>query len=346
MDTNVINKQKNIDLLDLVKFILSFVIVAVHSQLFDPYLYPWLRLAVPLFFIISSYLFFTKINGLSERKQRLLALKSFVLRNLMLYAFWFVVTFPINIFLRGWFDNGFFKGILNVLQNVVLGSTFVASWFITALIIGVTVIFFASEKLSNKTLIIIGAVLYVLISIRSSYMFIFADLTDLLIGILNYESVMNAPMNSFPAGIFWIVCGKMFADGEFKHFKLKTSVIILAVSSALLFTEWLMLKIFVGSYNKDFYLLLAPCALAVFNILLQLKPIRLKYAREMRKISVIVFATHGTFISCLGYVLRHTIGPVPSVVTFLVTSVVCTGGAILILYLEKYKYLKWLKYSH
>ena len=38
-----INIQKrNYDLLDLVKLILSFMVVAIHSGLFDPYLYPWL----------------------------------------------------------------------------------------------------------------------------------------------------------------------------------------------------------------------------------------------------------------------------------------------------------------
>ena len=346
MDTSIAKKQNN-DLLDLLKFILSFVIVAIHTQLFDPYLYPWLRLAVPLFFIVSSYLFFSKINACTSNNEKLIALKNFVLRNLKLYAFWFVVLFPFNIFLRGWFDNGFWSGLLNIIQGFFLGSTFVASWFIMALIIGVTVIFFASKKLSNKTLVIIGIVLFVLICLRSSYMFLFKDFPlGILEAVVHYENVMNSPVNSFPAGIFWIICGKMFADGCFKRFKIKESSIILAASLGLLLTEWLLLKHFSGNFNKDFYLMLAPCSIAIFNILIQLKPINLKYSREMRKFSIIIYASHGTVIPGLKYLFKLAGWTAPSIVTYLLTCGICVGAAFLILYLENKKYFTWLKYSH
>lgn len=35
---------------DVVKFCLALMVVAIHSKLFPMLLYPWLRLAVPLFF--------------------------------------------------------------------------------------------------------------------------------------------------------------------------------------------------------------------------------------------------------------------------------------------------------
>ncbi len=348
MDTSVVKRQNN-DLLDLLKFILSFLIVAIHTHLFDPYLYPWLRLAVPLFFIVSSYLFFTKINACTSNDEKLMALKSFVLRNLKLYAFWFIVLFPVNIFTRGWFDGGFWSGFLTIIQNFFVGSTFVASWFIMALIIGVSIVFFASKKLSNKALVLIGGILYVLICVRSAYMFPFKNaewVQDILVGVVRYENVMNAPYNSFPAGIFWIVCGKLFADGAFSRFKIKESSIVLAISAGLLLTEWLLLKHFSGNFNKDFYLMLAPCSIAIFNILIQLKPVSLKYAREMRKISIIVYASHGAVISCISYLFNLAGWSAPSIIKFFLTVIICVGGAILILYLEKKKYFTWLKYSH
>ena len=346
MDATV--TKKNNDLQDLVKLILSFMIVAIHTGLFNPVLYPWLRLAVPLFFIISSYLFFGKVSSCTTGGEKLTALKGFVLRNLKLYAFWFIVTFPICVFTRGWFDGGFWNGLLNIVINLFVGSTFVASWFISALIIGTVIVFFASKKLNNTVLFVIGIILYVLISLRSSYMFIFTDisgLTDLLLGVANYESYMNSPVNSFPAGIFWIICGKIFADGRVRV-KIKPSAVFLGASAALLFTEWFLIKHFSERYNNDFYIMLVPCVLAIFNILIQLKPVNFKYSREMRKTSVIVYASHGTVISVLSFIFKKTIGPVPSVVTFLLTAIVCIGVAILILWLEKKDYFKWLKYSH
>ena len=346
MDANVIERRNN-DLLDLVKFILSFVVVAIHTHLFDPYLYPWLTLATPLFFIISSYLFFQKLNACEYDRQTLLLLKRFVLRNLKLYAFWFVVLFPVNIFIYDWFDYGLLRGIVNILQNILVGSTFIASWFLSALIIGITIVFFASRTFSNTSILIIGSILYVLVSMRSSYMFLFTDLPlGFLEGIANYESIMNSPVNSFPAGLFWIICGKLFADGYFSKFKIKESIIVLVISAVLLLTEWILIWHFSDKSSRDLYFMTAPCALAIFSILIQLKQINLRYAREMRKISIIIYASHGTLVRGLSYIFGLLDWSVPSFVTFVIVSAACSCLGILILYLEKKKYFKWLKYSH
>lgn len=344
MEIASIQKPKGNDLIDLVKLILSFAIVAVHTSLFDPYLYPWLRLAVPLFFMISSYFFFEKIKKCVSAKERLRALGSFALRNLKLYAFWFVVLFPINFFTRGWFDGGFFYGILNIVINLFIGSTFVASWFITALVIGTAIVFFLSRKLNNTLLLIIGALVFVAVCTRSSYMFLLEDFKGVLSAIWGYERIMNSPVNSFPASIFWIVLGKVFADGF--RIKIKPSIILASISSVLLFTEWMLIKEYSGKFENDFYFMLAPACIALFSILIQLKPKEIKYAGHMRKLSVIIFASHGAVLSCISYGCKLISISLPSPVVFLVTLGIsmCVGTVILLL--EKYKYLRFLKHSH
>ena len=62
-----------IAIFDIVKFFLSLMVVAIHCELFPLTLYPWLRLAVPLFFVISSYLFFgnlQKCKTVGEKNQK------------------------------------------------------------------------------------------------------------------------------------------------------------------------------------------------------------------------------------------------------------------------------------
>lgn len=54
--------MKKYDIFDLAKFILSISIIALHTRVFSRIIFPWVRLSVPLFFMISSFLFF-------ERKQ-------------------------------------------------------------------------------------------------------------------------------------------------------------------------------------------------------------------------------------------------------------------------------------
>lgn len=58
--------QKNHDIFDFVKFILSILIVSLHSGIVPDILIPVVRTAVPLFFIISSYLLFSKRHNMTE----------------------------------------------------------------------------------------------------------------------------------------------------------------------------------------------------------------------------------------------------------------------------------------
>ena len=83
---------------DIVKFIMALMVVAIHSSLFPMVLYPWLRLAVPMFFIISSYFFFGNLRKVETDKEKNKRLWKYVKRNLILYGFWFVVLLPYTLY--------------------------------------------------------------------------------------------------------------------------------------------------------------------------------------------------------------------------------------------------------
>ena len=53
-------ENKNIDAFDAAKFAMSIMVVGVHT-LGKYGIYPLFRIAVPMFFIISSYLFFENL---------------------------------------------------------------------------------------------------------------------------------------------------------------------------------------------------------------------------------------------------------------------------------------------
>ena len=95
-------KIKNYDILDIVKFILSIMVVAIHTELFPTVLFPWLRIAIPLFFIISSFLLYEKIKLNKENKKEII--KKYIVRQLKYYLFWFIVLIPATVYLRKeWF---------------------------------------------------------------------------------------------------------------------------------------------------------------------------------------------------------------------------------------------------
>lgn len=124
--------KRNLDILDLTKFILALFVVATHTKLLQGVLMPWLRLAVPLFFIISSFLLFSKMNEANEDDKWNIIRKSCI-RIMKLYLFWFIILLPYTLFMRkAWFDNGVITGCLTMLKHIVFGSTFPVSWYLAA----------------------------------------------------------------------------------------------------------------------------------------------------------------------------------------------------------------------
>lgn len=89
-------QRKEIEILDAAKFVMAVMVVGIHT-LGRYGIYPLFRIAVPLFFMISSYLFFSN----TEKRGNLRYLKNFCIRNLKLYIFWFVVLMPVFLPMGG-----------------------------------------------------------------------------------------------------------------------------------------------------------------------------------------------------------------------------------------------------
>ena len=158
---------------DLLKYILSIMVVAIHSTLYPETLFPWLRIAVPLFFIMSSYFLFSQLDYPDTAKQKKI-LGKYILRNIKLYAFWFTILLPITLYLRRdiYLSGNILLRFIKFLRNLFLGSTFVASWYITASIIGIYIIFYMSKKFPNFIICIIASVTFMIITFWSSYQFL------------------------------------------------------------------------------------------------------------------------------------------------------------------------------
>lgn len=138
--------KRRFDMVDLSRVVLAFMVVCIHASLFPKYLIPYLRLSVPLFFMITSFFFFRKTASMQDSSEKTAYLKKFVIRNLKLYFFYFILLLPVTLMKRQWFSEGIIKGLLHFFRSLVFGSTFVASWFIMASVIGVAIIFLHQIK--------------------------------------------------------------------------------------------------------------------------------------------------------------------------------------------------------
>ncbi len=84
--------KKNNDVIDLTKFILSAFVVAIHAQLFHEYIYPFVRLAVPMFFILSGYFAFANLDPIQDKLEKKRKMLCITQRFLKLY----LSSFPSN----------------------------------------------------------------------------------------------------------------------------------------------------------------------------------------------------------------------------------------------------------
>jgi peptidoglycan/LPS O-acetylase OafA/YrhL len=132
--------------LDLLKFILALLIISAHCHLFSEFPsgeHWWGRftaIAIPLFFGISSYLFFRKVYNLPVAKSPQSQIYHTVKRLAILFSCWYLLMLPVTYFrfysVATWKETVF---------AIFLSCCFNGYWFIKALIINTTILFLVAE---------------------------------------------------------------------------------------------------------------------------------------------------------------------------------------------------------
>lgn len=340
------SKAKGNDLIDLVKLILSIFIVAMHTQLFGGVIYPVTRLAVPVFFILSSYFFFCKQACLQKEEKNKYYLH-FVKRNLGLYLFWFVVLLPLTVYIGKYYEGNILASLLRMLKNFFFASTFQVSWYLMALIIGTGIVFFLSKKLGNTSLFIVGIVFYSLACLSSNYIFIVLESNSLIEVYKSVKSVIDLPCRNFIVSVIYIVLGKIIAQTKAHSIGTKKSIIFATVSFLFLIAECIIIeKSDVKVYDNDCFIFLVPTAFFIVAACVN-SNISLLHAKELRNISTVVYCIHMPVFMVIGKIMSILqIEDKYNLIVFTLTSLLsCLAGTV-ILRLERRKGLTFLKYSH
>ena len=321
---------------DLLKIVLSIMIVLIHTKILPNILYPWLRIAVPLFFVMSSYFLFSKLNKENDTLKRKEIIKNFIWRNLKLYFMWFIILLPITLDIKNYYVNyNIIKGTIVLLRDFLFSSTFAASWYIIALVIGSIIIYWCSNKISNRLLLIITVIIYFLVTLTSTYEFSF--LGDKLE--YYYHLIIVASYNSFLVGLIWIMIGKLLAEKKIIY-RSKLNMIIMIISIVLLFLEWTLVKNIVGLVDKDCYFMLIPLVITIFLLITNIKSIFFSQSLFLRKISTVMYVSHLSVI----YVLTNYFVIDSRALILLITIIIGIVLTIIIDYLSRW--LNFLKYAY
>ncbi|NSE47213.1 acyltransferase [Dorea formicigenerans] len=332
-------QKREIEILDVVKFIMAIMVVGIHT-LGRYGIYPLFRIAVPLFFMISSYLFFSN----TEKRGNLKYLKKFCIRNIKLYCFWFVVLMPVFLPMGGYLTGNLLFNAFKLIIKVFFGSTFAASWYISALVIGMCFIFIC-DKLNNNHKVILAFTfgIYVVCCLNSNYRNLMNDSSIIVMINRIYPGTIY---NGFLVGLLWIYLGYMFAC-QGSMIDKKRSKIGLIVSSVLLLVEYVIVTKYHLSVDNDCYFMLVPVCYFAFDNLIscewKCKRIDVKV---LRKYSTIIYCVHGSLAGLVEHYWISGDNFIECILKFIlvlfmsliVTNIVCV--------LEKKKTFKWLRNAY
>lgn len=286
-----------LDALDGCKLMLACMVVGIHagfvgSPWVNAIVWPLLRCAVPLFFTISSFLFFSRLKNADDARGQVLR---YCRRVATLYLFWSAVWFPFALMQAkagGCFSQGYGVGALKFLWRLVLGGGFVGGWFIVASALAILLIFILSKACRNELMVCVGLGAQVVCCLKSSY----ADTLSpgMLTVIGGIESVFGEVYLSVFAAIFWTVVGKICAEKDLRMSGRTGSLLGLFFYGGLV-SEWWMRYQATGVIRFDCYFCLMPFCVLVF-IMLKNARFKLVHARIMRSLSVVLFCTYGAIV--------------------------------------------------
>lgn len=337
MDKNLEIKRKVIPGLDILKFIMALLIVAIHSEAVNdfPIVYevmnPVIMSAVPMFFVISAFLLFRKIrqSQLSGQQERGILLH-FTWRLFLLYSFWMVVQFPLVIHTRHYLSMSFLEFIYNFLLDIAFRSTFHGAWFFSALVVGTWLIYFASKMLKDKAI-------WILPLFVALYIYHADDLPVQYqtFWFLYQENVIN-PQNSFLVSLLWISAGFILANPDIieKIENLRNSYVM----GGLFCIAWL-LSIMLLDLRV---IMVLPLFVLFYNWNLESKPVY----KMMRQSSILIFTLHFIFIGIFRMVCPNVELLQHGLYLYVILVLLCLLSSLVILKLKDCKIFSWLKYSY
>lgn len=350
-----LNERKNYNAIDAMRIVMALLVLILHK----PFIPETLQLtkyfiekvltgiAVPFFFIVSSFFFFGKLDGTAADNKKFW---KFEKRMLILYVVWTVVYIPINLIK---FNGGTFRGMtlsvfasamLDILKQFLLSRSFVHLWYIYTLIVSVAVIFLLKKFLSNKAILALSFVCFAASSLLPClYPYIphLETAYALLPGVLT---------RTLQKGLLCTSLGLVFSHFDTKG-KLPALGGGLAIALAALLTFSAVTYGKSNTFVETVQLFLTfACSACTFLLCREIKLKDSPVYPTVRKYSSLIYFTHLLFTAELYDTIANATGIAAfSGSTFCVFAFTLLGSFILatiIIHLSNKRGFKWLKYIY
>lgn len=289
-------------------------------------------LCVPAFFTVSSFLFFRKCWFLGFGNNDAAYLK-FIKRLVIVYFFYFFLLSPVIISNRGYMDMRLMESIGTFMLDLLLRYTYPGSWFLSALVVSTTIVYFCGKYIKTY---------WLLLPLLALHIYVYnTELFPQNVQVLYdwYEEHIRTMRLSFTAALFPVCLGSVLSHprlllfyGKIKDYNkyclLALGVLFAAycLTGGIVYSYFLLVLIFVFFYNLD----------------LPSNPIY----KRLREYSILFFFWHFIVIQVFKMIYGEEVFHLFGVSLFFVVVVIITIISTVILALENKKYFRWLTYSH
>lgn len=325
-------QKKIISGLDVMKFIMAFLIVDIHVQgyLITPpilqnyVIRPIEGLAVPTFFVISSFLFFQKTR---YAENQLGLVVHFMKRLCVLYLFWCVVWSPIIYIQKDYFHPMTAWVPVYIVRDFFFGNMFDASWFLGALLVGVPMVWELSRAFRKDVLVmIIPLLVYLYLQFVNQLPEAWGE------PYRSYESFKD-PHLAFPGGLLWIAIGYVLAN----------KVVIAWMGKIKNSVAWMAVLLF---YILTFFVPIIPRILCVVSLFVAAYTWQLpehpQLYRRFRTYSILFYVIH----DCFKKIPKQLFGWENGLVLFVVTIAFCFFASEVIMRMKEVKGFRWMRYAY
>lgn len=300
-------EKKTYYALDIAKFISAFLVIGIHTAPFltiDASMHFWItqvfsRIAVPLYFIISGYLFFSKIEKGREWNDRenLEQLKRYIWRIFRIYLIWSIVYLPFSIRLLG-SDGYTYQDIIQYIFNFFFLGSYYHLWFLPALILGICIVYGLRKYFSMSVVLGITCSLYIVGMLGNVYPTLLEQIPFCATIFRYYIDVFETTRNGFFFAPIYLALGAYLANVQIPlRYTFRSSCAMLIGSIGLLIIEAILLRHY--GFIQELTSMYASLLLVSTSLLLVLLQTPLYYHPiypYFRTTSLLIYVIH---IACI-----------------------------------------------
>lgn len=330
---------------DILKFMMACLIVAIHSQAFygpysSIYLKPITGVAVPVFFVLSSFFYFLRINDGRDIQS---SLKRYLQRIGLLYLFWFIVNLPIIYHKKHYFVENGFPDVLRLIMDVIFRATFSGSWFFSASCLAIVLFSVFYRKMELRIIMLVFSV----------FLWFYINCIDLIPnqyhGIYDWwaKNIRDEVRLTVLEALPWVGMGMILSSPQ--KMKIEISKMILSVLLVIL----LCFLVYTYSNGCDFYYALSKFLLVIV-IVLYAANLKIKVStlsKHYRKLSILFYMIHFEMVILVPLGVRYLFHvdiyrEVGGVIYYFIILLFTFVFSELYLYLSTKSTFYWLKYGY